>query len=340
MAWLNLESGSSATLTGCTFIGEDSSSATSYTTRNSFVNVTYNSYVTDLGTEIKFEVIKDKNKVIHPQMYFKFVKSKMTKMQQKEMHERLSKLQKLVVGAKDLGQKALYEELSRKIAITVKEQEMNVCGIEYIIPKEAIEKYRNKIKDVDIGLCSIENYTRPIPSNVSKRLKKCQELKLFDNYYVLYLEYKNKIDVGGTKKQEKAEKKTNKEKIKEKDPILFGVQDYDRDKFYFIIDWIDEYCDLTLDKFVDTIKRDDPNYNLDKISDMTPELMQKLIAESKERYERLRNTNSKNYKDLMKEEDNAYVKVIKPIVNDFRNKVKNILNNFENKYIKKIRGNK
>lgn len=272
----------------------------------------YSNYITNIGTEIDFNIVKDKDtKVIHPQMYFKFVKSKMTKMQQKEMHERLSKLQKLVKEAKNLGQKALYEELATKVAMTVKEQEMNVCGIEYIVPKSIIEKYMYKVKDVDIKLSKLENYTRPIPANVSKRLKKVQELELFDNYWVLYLDYKDKIDIDNNKKKESSDKKTNKEKIKEKDPILFGVQNYEPDKFYFIIDWIDEYCDLTLDKFVDTIKKDDPNYNLNSIDEMTPKLMQKLIQESKERFERLQKTNQGNFKDLMKEEDNYYKKVIK-----------------------------
>lgn len=46
---------------------------------------------------------------------------------------------------------------------------------------------------------------------------------------------------------------TQKEKEKAKDPILFGVIQGSR-KLYFIGDWIDDYCDLTLEKMMKTIK--------------------------------------------------------------------------------------
>lgn len=278
------------------------------TTIYEWTPVQYGNWQNDNGLNVGFDIVKNKEtQVIHPRLYFKYVKSKLSKLQQKEMVERLTKLQKLLVQAKDLGQKALYEELARKVAIAIKEQEINVCGIEYTIHKEAINKYREKVKGPEIGFCTLEKYSRPIPANVKKRIEKCKELKLFDNYHVLYLEYKEKTDVGGKKKEEATEKKTNKEKIKEKDPILFGTLDFLPDKFYFIIDWIDEYCDLTLDKFVEVVKKNDPEYDLDKIDDITPELLQKMVQEARDRHNRLANTNSKNFKDLMKEEDLTYM---------------------------------
>ena len=46
--------------------------------------------------------------------------------------------------------------------------------------------------------------------------------------------------------------KVEREEAKRKDPILFGVLAGSR-KLYYITDWVDEYCDLSLEKFVDTI---------------------------------------------------------------------------------------
>ena len=43
------------------------------------------------------------------------------------------------------------------------------------------------------------------------------------------------------------------EEIKKRDPIVFGVI-AGSNKLYYITDWVDEYCDLTLAKFVDTLK--------------------------------------------------------------------------------------
>lgn len=38
-----------------------------------------------------------------------------------------------------------------------------------------------------------------------------------------------------------------------KDPILFGVI-RNSDKLYYIADWVDEYCDLTLEKMFETLQ--------------------------------------------------------------------------------------
>src|SRR5699024_9424503 len=61
----------------------------------------------------------------------------------------------------------------------------------------------------------------------------------------------------------KIERQVEKERI-EKDPILFGTfQDKNSqtviDRFYFLGDWEDEYCDLTLDKMVNKMKKNTGN---------------------------------------------------------------------------------
>lgn len=330
--------GTTGTLTGINLYIDSTAATTAgwitYDSTATTINITsdtniyynpnqYNQYITDSGTAIKMNWVEDK-KVIHPQLYFKFVKSKMTKLEQKEMHERLAKLQVLVRQAEDLEQKALYEEFARKIAICVREQELNVCGIEYIVNKVSISKYKDKVKDVDIKFKKLEEYDRPIPANVTKRLNKFKKLKMFDNYMVLYLDYKEKIDIDN-KKKAVAEVKTNKQKIKEKDPILFGTLDYEPDKLYFIADWVDEYCDLTLDKFLQTIKKDDLEYELEQFESIDEEYIQRMVRESRERQTRLKNTNSGNYKKFMEEED--VVKVVKNLQDKskkFSNKIKEL----------------
>ena len=312
----------SGTITGINAYDSTTSSATNWidATNAGMLNLTtatniyyvptqYTQYVTNVGTAVNVTWVIDK-KVIHPQLYFKFVKSKMSKLEQKEMTERLFKLQTLVKQAEDLGQKALYEDFAKKIAICVREQEINVCGIEYIISKGSIDKYKDKVKEVDIKFSKLEDYSRPIPANVKKRLDKFKKLMMFDNYMVLYLDYKEKIDINN-KKKAVADPKTNKQKIKEKDPILFGTLDYAPDKLYFIADWIDEYCDLTLDKFVQTIKKNDPEYELNGIDELDEEYIQRMVKESRERFVRLKETDPGTYKKLMVDEDLSYLKKLK-----------------------------
>ena len=82
---------------------------------------------------------------------------------------------------------------------------------------------------------------RPIPDEVIQKIVKANEYEVFDNYVIMH------YDPKGEQKQE-----TKKEEAKRKDPIVFGVIAGSR-KLYYITDWIDEHCDLTLEKFVDTL---------------------------------------------------------------------------------------
>lgn len=62
---------------------------------------------------------------------------------------------------------------------------------------------------------------------------------IFDNYVVLHYD-----------PEKKGFALTEIEKKSKKDPILFGVMK-GRRILYYVGDWIDDYCDLTLDKFAE-----------------------------------------------------------------------------------------
>lgn len=272
------------------------------------------SYNSPVGVTTKFEADIDINKkVIHPRLYFKFVKTNMTKLQQDDLRKRIKKLQQLIVTAEKLGQRAFYEELALKIAVTVKEQELSVFGYDINIDKKIIEQYKHKVKGPKVHFSKLENYTRPIPMNVACKLFDCKKNNVFDEYWILYLEYEDKLDVDNKVKKEKSQSKTNKEKIKEKDPIIFGTHALDSDKLFYIIDWVDEYCDLTLEKLIGTIKEDTPEFSTGKIEAISKEYMNKIIKETHERVDRLKNTKPSNYRDLMTEEDESYLKKAKKL---------------------------
>ena len=61
-------------------------------------------------------------------------------------------------------------------------------------------------------------------------------------------------------------KETAKEEAKRRDPIIFGVIAGSK-KLYYVDDWVDEYCDLTLDAFVDSlgITKDDLHFDAEDI---------------------------------------------------------------------------
>ena len=81
----------------------------------------------------------------------------------------------------------------------------------------------------------IKNFTRLIPVDIQEEVSKLVQDEVFDNFVILHYDPN---DTG--------EELTKKEIERKKDPIIFGVIKESR-KLYFINDWIDEYCDLTLD---------------------------------------------------------------------------------------------
>jgi hypothetical protein len=279
-----------------------------YGTANSSAIINY-SWVTASGTGVQTErgdskdiKVDSKDRGIHPRLYFKYVKSKMTKLQKSRLEERLSKLKKLVIQTKELGQQALYENFAKNLVSVVRESEAEACGIEYIILRETIDKYRHKIREgVTIELDELKDYDRVIPAGVVERIKECWKLGLFHTYWVLHVDHKEKEDIGGERKKETLE--TTKQKIKEKDPLLLGSYSEDPDKFYFIADWIDEHCDLTLARFLEDVREGDPVYQLDRVPEMDQDVLKDMMKEVSRRKRRLEQTNAHNYKDLMKEEE-------------------------------------
>jgi hypothetical protein len=236
-------------------------------------------------------------KRVGPRLYFSYIKSKLTKLETKRLKARLHKLQGLLKNAEEANQQALYEQLSKMLIIAVRESEALACGYGTHVHLEHINKFKSYVKETDSASVNpvefkiLSEFPRSIPDTVQQVVKKVQKKGLFEELWVLYLDYT------------KEPIKSNKEKIREKDPILFGRMACDPDKFYFIADWIDEYCDLTLSEFVDTLKKSDEEYKLNSVEELTPEYLERLKNEIKEREERLQATRPNNYREMMEKEE-------------------------------------
>lgn len=270
-----------------------------------------------LSWQLEQGTVVDKGKVkrISPKLYFSYVKSKLNKTQTKKLKARLQKLQSLVKNADETGQKALYEELSKMLFIAIRESEAAACGHDVYVNRADIDKFMNIVTEDDensrnpIRFKKLEEFPRAIPAKIQKTIKSVQAKGLFDELWVLYLDYSGE------------EIKSNKQKIKEKDPILFGKFSYDEARHFFIADWIDEYCDLTLSAFVSKLKTNDEEYDVSKTEDVTPEYLERIKNEIKEREERLKGTNPSNFRDRMAEEDRVMLNRLKEENAKLRDKV-------------------
>ena len=84
--------------------------------------------------------------------------------------------------------------------------------------------------------------------------------------------------------KEREEKKADRERAK--DPILFGKYMYDEENYYYLADWVDEYCDLTLAKFVDEMNKAKPavEYAVEKIPFVDEDSAEAIKTEAARRW--------------------------------------------------------
>jgi len=151
--------------------------------------------------------------------------------------------EKALVQAKTMGQTALLQRLTDVLDMVRSEAHLIAMGIrKYVTEKQVVTFYEKVGEDKNLKLTWIKNFNRIIPEDIYTLKKNIDERKLFDNYVVLHYDPANN-----------GEKMTKEEIEKKKDPILFGVMKNSR-KLYYVADWKDEYCDLTLEEMFKTLK--------------------------------------------------------------------------------------
>jgi hypothetical protein len=164
-----------------------------------------------------------------------------------------------------------------------KERELVKNGVNTFIYRDDITDFleRREIRESGIKLIELEQYTRIIPDEIIETMKCIKPY--VDNFYVLFTDYSGKAEKEAIRDRKIAKK--------EKDPILFATfqvtveqtpqmrnnpnADISKinDRFYVVGDWEDEFCDLTLDKFLSMTKPE----NLKEI--ITPKTRDEIAME-------------------------------------------------------------
>lgn len=182
-----------------------------------------------------------------PSEYFNIVKDKKQHITDEDLVKVYDNCLTLLNKYKITGQTKGMKKLIFHLECIEKEREIVKMGINTFIYKDDIEKYIDNIAKDVVKIIELENYEREIPDEIIETISQVKDK--FSQLYVVFTDYTGKIEQEVVKER------------REKDPILFGTfQDKNTrtiiDRFYFLGDWIDEYCDLTLDKMVnETIKK-------------------------------------------------------------------------------------
>ncbi len=146
---------------------------------------------------------------------------------------------------KESGQQDLRGKFITKRNIIVAEIKLRDGGFDQILTENNLVKFVLK-SCRGLKLDYLLDFDRIIPKDVVESKNKAEEIGMFDNYVILHYD----PDAAELLKKEVL---ATEEK---KDPILFGLIKGSTN-LYFIDDWIDEKCDLTYSKIINTIGEDE-----------------------------------------------------------------------------------
>ncbi|MFA5202796.1 MAG: hypothetical protein WC708_00070 [Lentisphaeria bacterium] len=138
------------------------------------------------------------------------------------------------------GQTALLEKLKKGLMTYRNETQLVAINSRKYITEDDLVRFVKQAKK-GLRLDWVGNFIRMIPSDILNRKIKMDDLGIFDNYVVLHYD-----------PDKKSWAETKAEIAARRDPILFGLMSGSRN-LYFVGDWIDEKCDLTLEQIVDQL---------------------------------------------------------------------------------------
>lgn len=213
-----------------------------------------------MNENIKFENIGElleigEEQELTPSQYFNIIKERKHTITDEKLSEIYENCLELLNGYVKTGQKKAMRKTLFHLDCIETEREIIKNGIDTFVYRDDIDFYINVVSKDVVKIIELENYEREIPTEIIDVIDKIKNYtdengnrkKLFDNLFVLFTDYTGKVE-----RQVKQERR-------DKDPILFGVlmnssQRSVVDRFYFIADWEDPYCDLTFDKMVNETK--------------------------------------------------------------------------------------
>jgi len=248
---------------------------------------------TPSGTEIRGKRTRSKTRDINPKLYFKYVKSKLTKVEVDKLRPRVAKLRGLAEDALASGQIGLYEKILTQLAVMIREQEADVAGFGTFVMKKDIDRFKGVVQGRVVEMCRLEEFPRVLPKTVQKKLKAVREKGLFDDFWVLH------TNLTGEKAKSTAKK------IREKDPILFGAFSYEEGgRFFYIDDWVDEYCDLTFSEFTRMMKGVDKDYEPSEMREPTADEVKAILDEVKTHHRKWQDSYRRDWRKVADEAEN------------------------------------
>lgn len=222
---------------------------------------------------------------MEPSQYFKILKENIKGIDANMLENHLNLIGAQLIKAKGIGQKSLVDKLSMTYDVIKREQMILAAGYDKFVYQDDVKKFIDLAKVIKV--IELERFPRAIPHDNLEDIKDAKELHtiekkiekqkkkvlqqdpknkkkkieveietdveveikhpMFDDFCVVFTDLVNE---NHTTEEEKAYVNRN------RDPIVFGYFKHKNsgllhDRFYFITDWEDQYCDLTFAKMID-----------------------------------------------------------------------------------------
>lgn len=191
------------------------------------------------------------DKKLTPSEYFEIIKGKKNTMTGDKLTEIYDNALSLANKYAITGQIEHMRKLLFCIESIEKQKKLVELGITTYVSKSDVEDFIDNVSDDTVKIIDLERYPREIPDEICEIIPVVKDI--FDSLYIVYTDYTGKT-----------ERKVTQEK-RDKDPILFGVFEDNNtrtmvNEWFYLGDWVDEYCDLTLEKMITQMeKKDRPN---------------------------------------------------------------------------------
>jgi hypothetical protein len=231
--------------------------------------------------EASVEVKEEEKKELTPAEYFEYVKSKKNEITLDELDHVYDNCLKLIKKYMVTGQKKACEKLVFFLECLEEEKKVVEAGYKQFVYRWDLDEYIEKVMKDTVCIIELENFEREIPDEVIDKIIDAKEV--FANLYVVFSDYT------------RTESKKIAKERHDKDPIIFGSIEKNNktlDRLYYIADWEDDFCDLTLEKMVKQYEEKNenkkkPNLVHDFDESMTAseikEVVEKSFQEEKEK---------------------------------------------------------
>lgn len=200
------------------------------------------------GTTETENKLEESEEPISPSDYFHKIKGMMSENSPENVRTLLQNSLTLMKKPIITGQTKMADDIYTVTQVLLKELKVVEAGFTTYVKRDDLIYYIDKVANKVAKLIDIKNYEREIPDDVFEKLIAAKEI--FDDFIIVFTDY-----TGESERQIEKKKR-------DKDPILFGVFKMSHpgkstiyfSRLYFIGDWVDEYCDLTLDKMIEEYK--------------------------------------------------------------------------------------